>query len=283
MHQVSNYHSCDQTMRYRFYSILLCFLLLPLPGLAEELPTADSLRELAVRYEHGRGVQKDYQKAFQLYCLAADRGDSESYYALGWMYFNSRGVAQNPAIAAGWFKKAAAAGDPAATRMLSVLATTEPQDDPHCAPLAARKKPDRKAIEQWVRVRAPAYGLDPDLVLSVIQAESNFNPRAHSAKNAQGLMQLIPATARRFGVTDSWDPAQNLHGGMAYLQWLMQRFEGNVSLVLAAYNAGENAVDAYQGIPPYAETQNYVKRISRHYPKLRHPAIESPVISMLNN
>ncbi|AKH22026.1 transglycosylase SLT domain-containing protein [Sedimenticola thiotaurini] len=269
-------------MRFRLHTLLLSFLLLPLPCLAEELPTSDSLRELAVRYEHGRGVQKDYEKAFQLYCLAADRGDREAYYALGWMYFNSRGVEQNPAIAAGWFKKAADAGDPAATRMVSLLAATDPQPDPHCTPLAARKRPGREEIEQWVRVRAPAYGLDPELVLSVIWAESNFNPRAHSVKDARGLMQLIPDTARRFGVTDSWDPAQNLHGGMAYLQWLMQRFDGDVPLVLAAYNAGENAVDAYQGIPPYPETRNYVKRISRHYPKLRHPVIDSPVVSMIN-
>lgn len=88
-------------------------------------------------------------------------------------------------------------------------------------------------------------------------------------------MQLIPATAKRFGVKKLSDPEQNLRGGMAYLQWLIKRFKGNVKLVLAAYNAGEGAVDNYQGVPPYAETHNYIKRISRHYSKSVHPVIDS--------
>jgi soluble lytic murein transglycosylase-like protein len=108
---------------------------------------------------------------------------------------------------------------------------------------------------------APHYELDPELVLAVIEAESNFNPRALSPKNAQGLMQLIPATATRFGVDDVWNPEQNLRGGMAYLRWLMARFENDVELVLAAYNAGENAVDRYGRVPPYNETRAYVTRV----------------------
>jgi soluble lytic murein transglycosylase-like protein len=103
--------------------------------------------------------------------------------------------------------------------------------------------------------------LDPELVLALIEAESNFNPRALSPKNAQGLMQLIPATAERFGVRDAWDPEQNLRGGMAYLRWLLARFKGNVQLALAGYNAGEGAVERHGGIPPYAETRAYVSHI----------------------
>ncbi len=112
-----------------------------------------------------------------------------------------------------------------------------------------------------VRKLAPEYQLNPNLVLAVVEMESNFNPAAHSHKNAQGLMQLIPATAERFGVQNVWDPEQNLRGGMSYLRWLMGHFEGDLELVLAAYNAGEGAVARHGGIPPYAETQRYVKRI----------------------
>ena len=92
-------------------------------------------------------------------------------------------------------------------------------------------------------------------------AESNFDPLAVSPKNAQGLMQLTPETAARFRVRRLTDPAQNIRGGMAYLRWLLAYFEGDLALVLAAYNAGERAVERYRGIPPYAETRLYVSRI----------------------
>jgi soluble lytic murein transglycosylase-like protein len=101
--------------------------------------------------------------------------------------------------------------------------------------------------------------------------ESNFNPKATSPKNAQGLMQLIPATARRFHVKNLYNPEQNIKGGLAYLRWLMTYFEGDVRLVAAAYNAGEGAVDKYKGVPPYPETKKYVNKIYRLYQKSYHP------------
>jgi len=247
---------------------------------AEEHLDKGQLRQLAVQYEHGRGVQQDYQKAFKMYCMAADLGDHEAYYDLGWMYFNSRGVEQNKAVAAGWFELAAQAGDPLADRMLTVLAGINPKLDKNCISLSKEPLPSRQQIESWVELWAPEYGLDPALVIAVIAAESNFNSKAHSNKNAQGLMQLIPATARRFGVKDSWNPEENMHGGMAYLQWLVQRFKGNVRLVLAAYNAGEGAVENYSGVPPYRETQNYVKKITRSYDKPTHPDIGDVTIRL---
>jgi len=130
-------------------------------------------------------------------------------------------------------------------------------------PKRLRQRPvkEREDVRGLVRKLAPKYSLDPQLVLAVIEAESNFDPKASSPKNAQGLMQLIPATAQRFGVTDPWNPEQNLHGGMAYLRWLLDHFEGDIKLALAGYNAGEQAVELYGGIPPYTETQSYVKRI----------------------
>jgi len=129
----------------------------------------------------------------------------------------------------------------------------------------------RAQVEAWVRELAPAYDLDPELILALITVESMFNPVARSPKSAQGLMQLMPATADRFGVTDVLDPVDNLRGGMAYLRWLLVRFKGDLRLALAGYNAGEGAVRRYRGIPPYKETQRYVERITRAYGKTRHP------------
>jgi soluble lytic murein transglycosylase-like protein len=113
----------------------------------------------------------------------------------------------------------------------------------------------------FVNLVAPEYKLAPQLVLAVMATESNFDPLALSPKNAQGLMQLMPDTATRFKVRKIDDPAQNIRGGMAYLRWLLAYFEGDLRLVLAAYNAGEGAVERYRGVPPYAETRNYVQRI----------------------
>jgi soluble lytic murein transglycosylase-like protein len=118
-----------------------------------------------------------------------------------------------------------------------------------------------EVIVNYVRLAAPEYKLQPGLVLAVMAAESNFDPDAVSAKNAQGLMQLAPPTARRFGVSNPRDPVQNIRGGMAYLRWLLAYYEGDLSLALAAYNAGEAAVDRYLGVPPFAETRNYVLKI----------------------
>jgi soluble lytic murein transglycosylase-like protein len=126
-------------------------------------------------------------------------------------------------------------------------------------PAPPRNAPE--ALVRYVRLLAPEYQLEPHLVLAFIATESNFDATAISPKNAQGLMQLIPETAARFGVRNAMDPAQNVRGGMAYLRWLMARFQGDVVLVAAAYNAGEGAVERYLGVPPFAETRQYVWKI----------------------
>lgn len=131
--------------------------------------------------------------------------------------------------------------------------------------------PGRQAVEQLIDRLAPQYALDPALVKQVVAAESAFDANARSPKNAQGLMQLIPATAMRFGVTDPWDAEQNLRGGMAYLSWLLGQFRGDVRLALAGYNAGEGAVSRHGGVPPFAETRNYVSGIISRYGKTEHP------------
>ena len=107
--------------------------------------------------------------------------------------------------------------------------------------------------------------------MAIIRAESNFNPLAVSPKNAQGLMQLIPETAARFNVKKPFDPEQNIRGGLSYMRWLLAYYQGNITLVAAAYNAGEGAVNRYAGIPPYAETQVYVKRIREIFRSEDHP------------
>lgn len=126
---------------------------------------------------------------------------------------------------------------------------------------------------------APTYGLDPELVLAVIAVESGYRVDVVSNKNAMGLMQLIPETAERFGVTKPFDPEQNLRGGMKYLRWLLAYFDGNVPFALAGYNAGEGAVLQYKGIPPYRETQDYVVKIRSVYGRSRHPFDSSVVAS----
>lgn len=110
---------------------------------------------------------------------------------------------------------------------------------------------------------ATRHGLDESLVWAVMAQESGGKVRAVSHKGAAGLMQLMPATAERFGVTDRFDPRQNVMAGCAYLRWLLDRYRGDVSLALAGYNAGEGAVDRYNGIPPYRETKNYVRSIMK--------------------
>ena len=116
-----------------------------------------------------------------------------------------------------------------------------------------------------IRELARQYDIEPRLIQSIIRVESNFNPRAVSRAGALGLMQLMPATARRFNVEDPFNPRANVEGGIRYLKHLLRRFPSDLRLVLAAYNAGEYAVQRYRGIPPYPETQRYVKRVMALY------------------
>ncbi len=117
------------------------------------------------------------------------------------------------------------------------------------------------AYNNEIASAAREYGVDEAIVRAIIHAESAFNPNALSRVGAQGLMQLMPATARRFGVSNAFDAGQNIQGGVKYLAWLLKRFNGNLTLAAAGYNAGEGAVDKYKGVPPYSETRRYVERV----------------------
>ena len=124
-------------------------------------------------------------------------------------------------------------------------------------------------IEQLVNSNAATQGVDPALIKAIIANESGFNANATSNVGAQGLMQLMPGTANGLGVTNAYDPAQNVWGGTKYIKGLLDRFNGDTRLAVAAYNAGPGAVEKYDGVPPYAETQNYVQNVLASYEKYR--------------
>lgn len=124
-----------------------------------------------------------------------------------------------------------------------------------------------KKFDHFIKWAARSFELDPALIKAVIHAESAFDHNATSHAGAQGLMQLMPATARSHGVTNSYNPHQNIMGGSKHLRYLMDKYNGEIELVLAAYNAGEVPVRKYKGIPPYKETQQYVKRVIKFYEK----------------
>ena len=138
----------------------------------------------------------------------------------------------------------------------------------------AQPAQDEAQLKDMVSRIAVREGVETPLVQSVIRAESNYNPDAVSPKGAMGIMQLIPATAKRFGVSDAFDPEENIQGGVRYLKFLLDYYQGDYAKAIAAYNAGEAAVDKYHGIPPFAETQSYVVQVAKNLEAARQtPAI----------
>lgn len=261
--------------------------------LSAQATLAALVRREALAHEHGEGVPRDLALAAQLYCQSARLGDAQAQYNLGWMYANGRGVARHDASAAFFFNAAAAQGVFAAQRMLPMVGQPGPEvpecmQNANAAAPATTTAPPRPAqaasapgvnyqaiaprkIFELVTQLAPQFKVEPQLALAIIAAESNFDSLALSPRNAQGLMQLIPETSERFNVKNAFDPVQNIRGGLRYLRWLLAYFEGDVALVAAAYNAGEGKVERYRGVPPYLETQAYVRRILQAVGTPAHP------------
>jgi len=147
------------------------------------------------------------------------------------------------------------------TSQLKDLPTTAQVNANPIASASKAKGSTVGSLENVIYSMAQKYGVDPSLIQQVVKAESGFNTNASSSAGAMGLMQLMPGTAASYGVQNAYDPTQNLDGGTHFLKDLLDRFQGNVPLSLAAYNAGPGAVEKYQGVPPYKETQAYVQKI----------------------
>jgi hypothetical protein len=249
-----------------------------------EAPRIQAVLEHAFAAEIGYGQPRSALRAAMLYCDAAREGSMEAYYRLGRLYLTGNGVEKNMAIASTVFSIAAQNGHHRAHDAIELTGLRDEQiplciTDPEAAwaaigaagyidieRYADRLSKDRASIATYIRKQAPRFDVDPRFALAIAAVESNFNALARSPKNAMGVMQLIPATAERFGVKNALHPEQNVRGGLAYLKWLGKRFSGDLRLVAAAYNAGEGSVDRYQGIPPYAETQAYVRRVMQFLP-----------------
>lgn len=250
------------------------------------------------------------------YCRASQFGSAEAMYRLGMLYAFGKGVEERGDYANALFSAAAMQGHLQAQNMLETMqeatlnkANPDTLDLPAClrgeempkrAPVkeSVTEKPAKIDLEiqalpkkqRWllglVEKLSKWYKIDPKLALSIIMVESNFEQSAMSPKSAMGLMQLIPETAERFNVKNAYNASQNIKGGLSYLRWLMAYFKGDVKLVVAAYNAGEGAVNKHRGVPPYEETKQYVKRVMDLYERTQHPfdariTEPSPVINKM--
>ncbi len=232
---------------------------------------------VAALLEQGESAEKywgNYELAMALYCDAGRMGSPEGYYRVGLILRRWRRSTSRRRMANAHLALAARLGHQEAVKHYDERVGSAPLGEicriPHdyvaAGPFNLERhisglSPARRKIAAYIRQAAPIYGVDVRFALGVALAESNLNPRAVSVKNAQGVMQLIPQTQKRFGVKNPFDPKLNVRGGLAYLRWLKKTFKGNLRLVAAAYNAGEGAVRQYGGVPPYPETHQYVRRV----------------------
>ncbi|MEZ5703894.1 MAG: transglycosylase SLT domain-containing protein [Burkholderiaceae bacterium] len=282
---------------------------------ASPLESGDSATALLERGQIAM-LNMDFELAAKSYCHAARLGSADGSYRLGRLLMQQRGLPLALGQARHVLGLAKALGSEEARQLLATeesfgrhLPTPptcmpeqsrramSPSDwipksfDPGASPISDEaverylKQLDapRRAWARRVQARAPFHGVDPRLALSVVRAESNFDPQAVSPANAQGLMQLLPETALRFGVIDIRDPNQNIEGGLAYLRWLLVRYDHDVLKATAAYNAGEGAVERHKGVPPFPETRAYVERVLRFYRAALHTTPPTPQTGLLSH
>ncbi|QET81118.1 lytic transglycosylase domain-containing protein [Aeromonas veronii] len=265
---------------------LLLFLSLLLAGTPRAMAQGRDFRQAPkalTAIKQGQVAQQhgNLQKAIALYCVAASTGNPEGYFRIGRLLATGPASVRSAKMANSYLAMAMRLGNQQASRYYNPRVGNAPMGDQcgvgmrggqgsyfalpstpfNVEAYLARQSPGKQKLATMLRHAAKRHQVDARLVLAIAIAESNLNSRAVSPKNAQGLMQLIPETQQRFGVTHPFDPAQNIKGGVSYLKWLDRRFDGDWVRISAAYNAGEKAVERYGGIPPYDETQEYVKRV----------------------
>ncbi|KAJ8742352.1 lytic transglycosylase domain-containing protein [Aeromonas veronii] len=265
---------------------LLLFLSLLLAGTPQAMAQGRDFRQAPkalTAIKQGQVAQQhgNLQKAIALYCVAASTGNPEGYFRIGRLLATGPASVRSAKLANSYLAMAIRLGNQQASRYYNPRVGNAPMGDQcgvgmrggqgsyfalpstpfNVEAYLARQSPGKQKLATMLRHAAKRHQVDVRLVLAIAIAESNLESRAVSAKNAQGVMQLIPETQQRFGVTQPFDPAQNIKGGVSYLKWLDRHFDGDWVLISAAYNAGEKAVERYGGIPPYDETREYVKRV----------------------
>ena len=242
--------------------------------LALEAPRAVAALEQGLAAEQGIGLRRNARLAIRLYCDAAIMGSAEGFFRIGRVLLRGPVHLRNPALANAYFAQAAQLDHPAAPEYFDETIPFAPLER-DCSGLEpglagepfdidgylSALSPERRRVAELIRLHAARYGVEVRIALAIALAESNLDSQAVSPKNAQGVMQLIPVTQQRFGVKNPFDAESNIKGGLAYLKWLKLRFADDWELIVAAYNAGEGAVEKHGGIPRYRETEDYVKRV----------------------
>ena len=267
--------NCRRACQLLFVCVALpAALMVRAEPLALEAPRALAALEQGLAAEQGIGLRRNARLAIRLYCDAAIMGSPEGFFRIGRVLLRGPAHLRNPALANAYFAQAAQMDHPAAPgyfdetvsfaplerdcRDLEPGLAGEPFDiDGYLSALS----PERRRVAELIRLHAARYGVEVRIALAIALAESNLDSQAVSPKNAQGVMQLIPVTQQRFGVKNPFDAESNIKGGLAYLKWLKLRFADDWELIVAAYNAGEGAVEKHGGIPRYRETEDYVKRV----------------------
>lgn len=299
------------TSRLKNLLLLACAGILLCHEQAEAASEDTSEKSVAIEEMLNSASKKEngimgYWEAASLYCKASRQGSIEGQYRLAMLYAYGKGVPKNRAYAATLFSIASRQGHLEASNMLEII-NFSAESLPPC--LESNVEPEHLSVrdialsdetvgvdryinqlpknKQWAldiaSTTAEWYEIDPKLVISIIAIESGFQERAKSNADAMGMMQLIPATAERFNVKNAFDAAQNIKGGVRYLKWLLNYYLGDIELAVAAYNAGEKAVDRYKGIPPYKETKEYVRKFRLLYKAKLHPYSMTEAISPIKN